>query len=1159
MGAQRYLDAIAERVVIYDGAFGTYVQGLDLTEDDFGGTSLEGCNEMLCLTRPDVIAAMHAAFLDVGVDAIETASFGSFAPVLAEYGIADKAYELNEAAARIARGVADDFASDGRTRFVAGSIGPGTKLPSLGQIRFADLRDVYEVQARGLLDGGVDLLIVETCYDLLQAKAAVIACRRAMQATGRDVPLQVQVTMETTGRMLVGSEIGAALTSVLTMRPDVIGINCATGPAEMQEHLRYLSRHSPLPISVLPNAGLPSVVDGLVHYDLTPEQLAEFHRRHVEELGVRIVGGCCGTSPEHLRHVVEAVRGIEPARRTSTYEPSVSSIYSPVTIEQDNSFLIIGERTNANGSKAFREAMLAGDWDTCTKMANEQVREGAHVLDVCVDYVGRDGALDMDEIAKRFATQSSVPLVIDSTETPVMEAALAHIGGRAILNSANLEDGELPGSRFDRVMSLAREYGAAVICLLIDERGQARDVEWKMEIAHRIHEIATERYGLSASDLIFDALTFPLSTGDDDLRRDAIETIEAIRRIKAEIPGAYTVLGVSNVSFGLSPAARHALNSVFLHECVEAGLDSAIVHAGKIVPLNRLPDEQKQVCLDVVWDRRRPDYDPLQALLAVFADVRTESTAKPDRSGLPVAERLHHRIIDGDRDGLTDDLDEALAAGHSALDIVNEILLGGMKVVGELFGSGQMQLPFVLQSAETMKAAVAHLEPHMERVGGETTKGRLVLATVKGDVHDIGKNLVDIICTNNGYEVHNIGIKVPISEMVAKVKEVDADALGMSGLLVKSTLIMRENLEELNNLGLSELPVLLGGAALTRSYVERDLRDVYEGRLFYGKDAFEGLHTLDSLMSMKRSGDWDPDFGRLATGRVLPPRASQRVDHDAELPHRSPDVAPDNPVFSPPFVGSRVVKGLAVDDIAEYVNETALFRNQWQFRPESGEPDEEFKARIRPVFREQLAAAKASGVLVPQVVYGYFPANGDGDDLVIWSDASRTTEACRFRYPRQHAAPFLCIADFFRPVESGEADYAAFHIVTMGAAVSEATAALFANDEYQQYLLLHGLGVEMAEALAEYWHHRIRTEWGFVDEDGPTMTGLFRQQYRGGRYSWGYPACPDLEDNATVAALLDAGRLGIQVGEETGWQYQPEQTTSAIICHHPQAKYFVAR
>ncbi len=1164
MASESYLEAVRQRVVVYDGAFGTYVQGLELTADDYGGLSLEGCPEVLAVTRPDVIRGMHDAFFSVGVDAVETATFGGFAHVLAEYGIADRAHELNVAAARLAREVAADHTAGGRARFVAGSIGPGTKLPSLGHVAFAELRDAYEEQAAGLLEGGVDLFLVETCIDLLQAKAAIIGCRRAMHAAGRQVPLQVQVSMETTGRMLVGTEIGAALVALAAMKPDVLGINCATGPAEMQEHLRYLSQHSPLPISVLPNAGLPSIVDGHTHYDLTPEALADYHVRHITEYGVSVVGGCCGTTPEHLRRVVAAVSGLEPAPRQPRFEPSVSSIYSPVPIEQDLSFLIIGERTNANGSKAFRDAMLAGDWDTCVKMANDQVREGAHVLDVCVDYVGRDGAVDMDEIARRFATQASVPLVMDSTESPVMEAGLQHIGGRAILNSANLEDGELPDSRFDRVMTLAREYGAAVICLLIDERGQARDVEWKMDVAHRIHEIATERYGLDASDLIFDALTFPLSTGDEDLRRDAIATIEAIRRIKAEIPGAHTTLGVSNVSFGLNPAARHALNSVFLHECVEAGLDSAIVHAGKIVPLNRLPDDQREVCLDLIYDRRTDTDDPLQRLLEVFADVKSTKTAKVDRSDQPVEQRLHHRIIDGDRDGLTDDLDEALAAGTPALAIVNDVLLGGMKVVGELFGSGQMQLPFVLQSAETMKAAVAYLEPHMERVGASTSKGKLVLATVKGDVHDIGKNLVDIICTNNGYEVHNLGIKVPIGEMVAKAKEVDADAIGMSGLLVKSTLIMRDNLEELNSLGLAELPVLLGGAALTRRYVERDLREVYHGRLFYGRDAFEGLSTLDSLMTMKRSGEWDPDFGRVPTGRVLPERSDAGTEPTAALPRRSPDVTADNEVFTPPFLGSRVVKGIPLDDIAEYVNETALYRNQWQFRPETvadGRPesDDEFKARIRGTFREQIASAKASGVLVPQVVYGYFPANADGDDLVVWRDEARGTEAARLHFPRQKVAPYLCIADFFRPVESGEADYAAFHIVTMGAAVSEATAELFAANEYQRYLLLHGLGVEMAEALAEYWHRRIREEWGFAAEDGPTLGGLFRQQYRGGRYSWGYPACPDLEDNGTVAALLGADRLGIEVSEETGWQYHPEQTTSAIVCHHPQAKYFIAR
>ena len=1158
MSRQPYTEAIRERVIVFDGAFGTFVQDLDLVADDFGGASLEGCNEMLCLTRPDVIEAMHTAFLEAGVDAIETASFGSFSTVLTEYDIPEKAYELNVAAAAIARRVADRFETDGRPRYVAGSMGPGTKLPSLGHIGFYELRDSYVEQARGLIDGGSDLFLIETCMDLLQIKAAMQACRIAMKECGRELPIQVQVTMETTGRMLVGTEIGAAYSALVAMKPDVIGINCATGPAEMQEHLRYLSEHSHIPISVLPNAGLPSVVDGRTHYDLTPEQLAEYHAHHVKDLGITIVGGCCGTTPEHLRQVCDAVHAVSVKDRTPDDEPSVTSLYSPVPLEQDNSFLIIGERTNANGSKAFREAMLREDWDTCLKMATEQIREGSHVLDVCVDYVGRDGTVDMHEIASRFATQASVPLVLDSTEPQVMEAGLVHAGGRCILNSANLEDGEEPGSRLDRVFSLARDYGAAVICLLIDERGQARDVEWKMEVAHRLHDIATQRYGLHASDLIFDALTFPIGTGDEDLRKDGIATLEAIKRIKTEIPGAYTTLGLSNVSFGLSPATRQVLNSVFLHEAREHGLDSAIVHASKILPLARIPEEQIQVCTDLIYDRRATGYDPLTKLLELFAGVSSVAAVKEDRSDWTIEKILRQRIIDGDREGLVDDLEAARAQGIAPLDIINEILLDGMREVGELFGSGRMQLPFVLQSAETMKTAVAHLEQFMEKTGESSAKGKLVLATVKGDVHDIGKNLVDIICTNNGYEVHNIGIKIGIQEMIDKVKEVGADALGMSGLLVKSTIIMRENLETLNEQELSEIPVLLGGAALTRSYVEQDLRKVYMGRVFYGKDAFEGLSTLDKLMDMKRNGKDDPDFGRVLGTRLIERQAKEEVD-PSTIPSRSPEAETDNPVFHPPFLGTKVVKGIGLDEIAEYINETALFRNQWQYRPNEGETDVEFKDRIRPLLREQLAAAKAGGYLVPQVVYGYFPVNADGNDLVVYTDDTRTVEQARFHYPRQKVAPFLCIADFFRSVESGEKDYAAFHIATMGSPVSEKAAELFAENKYNDYMVLHGIGVEMAEALAEYWHHRIRTEWGFVDEDGPSVAGLFRQQYRGGRYSWGYPACPDLEDNATVARILEAGRLGIEVGEETGWQYQPEQTTSAIICHHPKAKYFVAR
>ncbi|MDQ3782052.1 MAG: methionine synthase, partial [Actinomycetota bacterium] len=865
-----YLEAVRNRVVIFDGATGTTLQRAELGPDDFGGPAFEGCNELLNVTRPDVIEEFHRSFLAAGVDVVETNTFGAFPIPLAEYGIAGRAYELAAAGAAIARKVADGFATATRPRWVAGSIGPGTKFPSLGQISYAEMRDAYEIEAKGLLDGGVDLFIIETMFDLLSLKAAVNGCRRAMAAAGREVPLQTQVTIELTGRMLPGTEIAAALAAIDPLGPDVVGLNCATGPSEMYEPLRHLSRHARTAISCIPNAGLPSVVDGKMHYDLTPDQLATHLASFVTELGVSVIGGCCGTTVEHLEAVIAACADLTPAARQPIDEPGAASIYSFTPFQQDASFLIVGERTNANGSKAFLKSMLAEDWDGCVQIAKDQVKESAHLLDLCVDYVGRDGAADMDQLASRFATQVAVPIVLDSTEPPVLQAGLERLGGRSVLNSANLEDGDAEGSRIDRVLRLAKEHGAAVICMLIDEEGQARDVEWKLRIAHRIHDLAVDRYGLQPSDLIFDALTFPLSTGGEDLRRDGIATIEAIRRIKTELAGVFTVLGVSNVSFGLKPAARHALNSVFLHECVEAGLDAAIVHAARIMPLNKIPDEQRQVCLDVVYDRQE-DGDPLQRLLAIFADVTSAKVEKEDRTGWPVNKRLAARIVDGDRDGLTADLDEALAAGTAPLAIINDTLLEGMKVVGELFASGEMQLPFVLQSAETMKAAVAHLEPHMDKAV-DHGRGSIVLATVKGDVHDIGKNLVDIILTNNGYQVYNLGIKVGIAEMIDTFNAKGADAIGMSGLLVKSTLIMRDNLEELERRGLGKVPVMLGGAALTRMYVEGDLRQVYDGPLFYGKDAFAGLRVMDRLAELRRSGEVDPDFGRVTTGRTLPER-----------------------------------------------------------------------------------------------------------------------------------------------------------------------------------------------------------------------------------------------------------------------------------------------
>ena len=1168
MAAQRtassYLQAARERVVVFDGAMGTNLQVQELTADDFGGPDLEGCNEILVVTRPDAVDKVHRSFFEVGCDVVETDTFGAFGPVLAEYGLSDRVRALNLAAVGIARLAADDYSTPDKPRWVAGSIGPGTKFPTLGQIRYADLRDAYDEQCDALIEGGADLIIIETVFDLLQAKAAINGARRSMRRAGVQLPIQCQVTIELTGTMLPGTEVGAALVALQAMDVDVIGLICATGPSEMFEPLRHLTGHAGTPVSCLPNAGLPSVVDGKMHYDLEAHQLAEYHRQFVSELGVSVIGGCCGTTPEYLKAVVDACADLTPAVRQPEPEEGAASIYTHVPFTQDSSFLVVGERTNANGSKKFRESMLEADWDTCVAMAKEQVKEGSHVIDVCVDYTGADGVADMEEIASRFATQSTVPLMVDSTEAPVIETALSWIGGRAVINSVNLEEGDGEGTRLDSFLTLAKEFGAAVVCTCIDEEGQARTADWKVRSAKAIHDIATERYGLRPQDLMFDALALPLSTGMEESRRDGIETIEGIRRIKAELPGVYTILGLSNVSFGLNPAARQVLNSVFLHECVEAGLDAAIVHASKILPLSKIDDRAKEVCLDLIYDRRTDTYDPLSELLTIFEGVSASSmAATEDRSDWTVERRLEHRIIDGDRNGIEADLDEAMAQDLTPLIIINEFLLAGMKTVGERFASGEMQLPFVLGSAETMKTAVAYLEPFMEKAdqGG---KGTMVLATVKGDVHDIGKNLVDIILTNNGYTVRNLGIKIGITDMVSAVEEFGADAIGMSGLLVKSTLIMRENLEELNRRGLSHIPVILGGAALTRTYVERDLRKVYDGRLFYGKDAFEGLRTMDRLIELKKSGDEDPEFGTAIGGRDLGPRKSELRKQAAEearargetLPARSPEVVDDNPLFPPPFTGSRVAKGMAIDDVATYLNETALFRNQWGFRPENGEDDPAFKDRVRNRLREELATAKAGQLLVPQVAWGHFAANADGDDLVIWTDESRATERMRFSFPRQVEDPYLCIADFFRTVESGDKDYASFMVVTMGSRVSEEAARLFAADEYQQYLYLHGLGVEMAEALAEYWHHRIREELGFADQDGPTLTGLFRQKYRGGRYSWGYPACPELEDNAKVVELLEADRIGVEVSE--GFQLHPEQSTTAIICHHPQAKYFVA-
>jgi 5-methyltetrahydrofolate--homocysteine methyltransferase len=1144
--------ALNERVLVFDGAMGTMLQAADLSLDDY--QQLEGCSEILCVTRPDVVKGVHAAYFEAGADAVETNSFGSTAIVLGEYGIADRVVELNQAAARLARDVADDFATDGRPRWVVGSMGPGTKLPTLGHTTYDTLRATYSDQAFGLLDGGADVLLVETCQDLLQLKAAVAGAFAGMRRAGRKVPLMAQVTVETTGQMLLGSDIAAALAAVEPLGVDLIGMNCATGPAEMGEHLRHLAQHARMRLSCLPNAGLPELRDGRPWYPLTPAELAEAHTRFVAEFGLSVVGGCCGTTPEHIRQVVEAVGGHQPVPREPVHEPGLSSLYQAVPLDQDITYLTVGERCNANGSRKFRDQMLEGDLDGMVRIAKDQIREGAHVLDVCVDYVGRDGVPDMDVLAERLAQQSTMPIMLDSTQADVIEAGLKRLGGRAIINSINLEDGE---NRMDAVCPMARQYGAALVALLIDEEGQARDVEWKLRVAHRIHDLATRKYGLDSEDLVFDALTFPLGSGQEDLRGDAIATIEAIRRIKAELPGTRTILGVSNVSFGLSPAARQVLNSVFLHEAREAGLDAAIVSPARILPMHRIDEEQRRVALDLVYDRRRDGYDPLQVFMALFEGKEaTRSASAEDLAALPIDERLQRRIVDGVRPGLDADLEEALES-RSALVIINEVLLAGMKTVGELFGAGEMQLPFVLQSAEVMKAAVALLEPHMDKAdqGG---KGRIVLATVKGDVHDIGKNLVDIILTNNGYTVHNLGIKQPIASIVEKAKEVEADAIGMSGLLVKSTVVMRENLEELNARGLDAYPVLLGGAALNRTYVEGDLRQLYKGRVFYCRDAFAGLRVMDQLREEKVAGvavEKEPVRAPRVAARAAARGPAPVPDTDEVA--RS-DVATDVPVPTAPFLGeSRVVKGVPVRDIAAYLNESALFRGQWQLRPTGGKDGwrHTLETEARPRLRALLDEAIAEQILRPAVVYGYYPCNADGNELIVWRDDG--SEWLRFDFPRQRRDRRLCLADYFRPLSSGERDVVAFTVVTMGRAASEATARLFAADRYREYLELHGVTVEMAEALAEYWHKRIREELGIADQDADDLEQLFDLGYRGARYSFGYPACPDLEEQTKIFELLQPERIGVELSEE--FQLHPEQSTSAIVVHHPEAIYFNAR
>lgn len=1151
---------LAERVVVADGAMGTMLQSHNPTLEDF--QNYEGCNEVLNVTRPDIVASVHRQYLEAGVDAIETNTFGANWANLAEYDIESRIYELAHAGAVIARQVADEFSTQTKPRFVLGSLGPGTKLPTLGHTEYQTLKDSYLTASRGLIDGGVDALLVETTQDLLQAKAAVNGARAAIEESGRDIVLIAQVTVETTGTMLLGSEIGAALNALEPLNIDLIGLNCATGPAEMSEHLRTLSKNSTAGISVMPNAGLPILGKNGAEYPLSPDELATFLSDFVDSYGVTLVGGCCGTTPAHLAAVVSKISARSHKERTVTPEVGASSLYQYVPFRQDLSYLSIGERTNANGSRAFRDALLAEDWQACVEIARDQIRDGAHLLDLSVDYVGRDGVKDMAELAARFATASTLPIVLDSTEPAVLKAGLEHLGGRSVINSVNYEDGDGPTSRFARIMPLVQEHGAAVVALTIDEDGQARTAEWKMKVARRLIHDLVDNWGMKIGDILIDTLTFPIATGQEETRRDAIETIAAIKELKSEFPGVQTTLGVSNVSFGLNPAARIVLNSVFLAEAVAAGLDSAIVHPSKITPMARIDDRQRAVALDLVYDRREFDadgnctYDPLSIFLELFDGVSTTTTKQTraaELAALPLEERLARRIIDGEKVGLEDDLMASMASGLAPLVIINDHLLSGMKVVGELFGKGEMQLPFVLQSAEVMKTAVAILEPHMEKADSEG-KGKILLATVKGDVHDIGKNLVDIILSNNGYSTVNIGIKQTINQIIDAAENNDVDVIGMSGLLVKSTVVMRENLQELVSRNLDQKwPIILGGAALTRTFVEQDLADEFPGTVRYARDAFEGLRLMDTMMAVKKG----------VAGAELPALKERRTPNTRLL--REPntdttrsDVSESNRLPEPPFFGSRVVKGIALADYLGMLDERALFVGQWGLQGKRGEYEKMVEEEGRPRLRAILNDAQSNGWLSAAVVYGYFPCYSEGNDLVILhhEGAMKGQERTRLTFPRQSRDRRLCLSDFFRSKESGEIDTVAFTVVTMGESVSEATAKLFAANNYREYLELHGLSVQLTEALAEHWHSRVRSELGFHEEDSGDIAEILDQGYRGSRYSFGYPACPDLEQQVQLCELLEPERIGVNLSEE--FQLHPEQSTSAIIVHHPEAKYFNA-
>ena len=1174
---ENFLDFCKRRIAVLDGAMGSNLQcrPLELQRDWLGQ---ENMSEVLNFSRPDIIQEIHELFLEVGCDGVETNTFGANQIVMAEAEMADRVFENNKVACEIARRACDKFETPENPKYVFGSIGPGTKILTLGMTDWETMQASYFEQFRGLIAGGADVLLIETQQDMLVVKNILIAAERAMKEMGKRLPIMVQFSFDQQNgqQTLTGSDPSAVVATFLPYDSvQSLGLNCAFGPFDLAETTRYLAERWPRLVSVLPNAGLPIMDEkGKQQFPMTPPDFTKGMLRFVDEFGVNIVGGCCGTMPEHLKLLTEAVRGRKPKARDVVARPQISSLFKAEEIRQDKSYLIVAERTNTNGSRQFKRLLQAEDWDGLVSMARDEMRDGSHMLDVCVDFVGRNGVRDMHEVVARYVRQVDAPLMLDSTNPDVMEAGLKLAPGRCILNSMNLEDGE---ERVAHMCGIAKKYGAAVVAGTIDEdklNAMARTAERKISIARRIRDLAVDKYGLRDEDLMFDPLVLPITTGIEEDRPNGLETIEGTRRISQELPKCHTVVGLSNVSFGLKPAARVVLNSAFLHELREAGLTGAIVHASKILPQNRIPEEQWNAALDLIYDRRREGFDPLHHYIGLFpegTEVGVKKAAVDEN--LPIEEKLKKHIIDGEKRNLTDNLAIAMKT-HPPLEIINSILLEGMKVVGELFGAGTMQLPFVLQSAETMKAAVAYLEPFMEKVEGQS-KGKIVLATVRGDVHDIGKNLVDIILTNNGYTVYNLGIKQPINDILKAAIEKGADAIGMSGLLVKSVVVMKENLEELNAKGVNT-PVLLGGAALTRDYAEDELANLYGGPLLYCKDAFDGLHMMDAIAGGQTAAIVTTQKERSAKRKRLKQESHAKYGdilkgtavEAAKVPH-------DNAVPLPPFWGRRIVSDIPVSQLFPYINTDALFGGQWGFKKggtSKADFDRVIEEKAIPVFKDLQRRAEAEKLLQPKVAYGYFPVQAVGDDLVVYhveeflgctchpngigrlEPTGKPREWMKFHFPRQEGRRRLCIADFYRTAESGQYDVLGVQLVTVGDHATEVAEKLRAENKYQDYLFLHGFSVESAEALAELWHKRMRQEMGFSSEDAGKVQDLFHQGYRGSRYSFGYPACPDLEQRTKLVELLKPQDIGVILNEN--FMLVPEQSTDAIVAHHPQAKYF---